>query len=104
VRALAIAGIVFAIAIPAIVLWRFSVHEDTPPAAVARGTLSVTSEPNADILLDGYPLARTPWTGMVSLGKHDVEVTAPGFAPSHSAIDVTADKLANVHVALTKQL
>lgn len=101
-RALAIAGIVFAIAIPAIVLWRFSVHEDTPPPATSRGTLTVTSEPNADFSLDGHPLARTPWTGSVTLGKHDVELAAPGFQTSHTAIDVTADKLANVHVQLAR--
>jgi hypothetical protein len=107
VRALALAGIVFAIAIPAVVLWRFSVQDDTPPPppphTSVHGTMAVTSTPNgADIAIDGVHIARTPWTGEVSLGKHEVDLTADGYQAWHQRIDVTASALAEVRAELAK--
>lgn len=45
---------------------------DTPPAP---GTLLVNSVPWSEVLLDGKPRARTPWSGEVAAGEHVVHLT-----------------------------
>jgi hypothetical protein len=71
-------------------------------ADVARGTLALeSSEPEAEIVIDGG--ARGVYRGPVSLpaGRHLVSVVRGGFVPSQRLLEIPRNAEARVHVTLT---
>ena len=63
---------------------------DADPEAPA--TVTVTSKPDADVLLDGQKVGRTPYTGEVSPGRHSLTVRADGYRPETTEFAAKPDR------------
>lgn len=61
------------------------------PAEPAIGpTMSIKSEPVADLVIDGTPIGTTPFTDSLAIGKHDIQISADGYETWTQTIEVKA--------------
>ncbi|HEY0706690.1 MAG TPA: PEGA domain-containing protein [Polyangia bacterium] len=68
------------------------------------GSLEIeTNVRDAEVSVDGSVAGRAPLPTPVrlALGRHTVEVRAPGFAPASRSVEVTAQSPARLHLPLT---
>lgn len=56
--------------------------------------------PGADVAVDGSSLGRTPLTVSLTTGNHTLRVSAPGFAPYSTLLNLSADNLTRLNVTL----
>ncbi|HEX6765143.1 MAG TPA: carboxypeptidase regulatory-like domain-containing protein, partial [Polyangiaceae bacterium] len=68
------------------------------PAAAGNATLTFTSDPPSNLVLDGRPLGKTPKTAQVPAGTHTVLFIHPDFGRKAKSIPVTAGQKATVKV------
>lgn len=68
--------------------------------AQAKGTLQVTSVPEADVVVDGRKVGRTPLLRSALAGPHTVTLLAPGYLPHHSRVEVENGRRVTVDAAL----
>ncbi len=70
---------------------------------VANSSLSVTSQPGAEVFIDGKARGATPLkTTEQMAGRHLVRVQSPGYVPSARWIEVKADGQAEVSIELAE--
>ena len=71
--------------------------------AIPEGALTITSQPgDAEVLLDGEPVGRTPLTlDGLEPGTYGVRVRKPNFAPIERFVEVAAGEVAQQHFELT---
>lgn len=69
-------------------------------AARARGTIEVTSTPNADVAVDGRKLGFTPYKRPAFAGKHEITVSRTGYKSHHETINVEEGRKKSVQVTL----
>lgn len=69
-------------------------------AARARGTIEVTSTPNADVAVDGRKLGFTPYKRPAFAGKHEITVSRTGYKSHHETINVEEGRKKAVQVTL----
>jgi tetratricopeptide (TPR) repeat protein len=62
--------------------------------------VSVRSEPNADLSIDGRWLGSTPWTGELAPGPHRLVLTRPGFVANTGTFELSAERALDVDVRL----
>jgi hypothetical protein len=68
------------------------------PAAAGNATLTFTSDPPSNLVLDGRPLGKTPKTASVPAGNHTVLFIHPEFGRKAKSIPVAAGQKATVKV------
>jgi hypothetical protein len=68
--------------------------EPAEPAKAGSGTLTITSTPPCNVVLDGRPLGPTPHTISVSAGPHSVVFIHPSKGRKSMQVDAAAGKTA----------
>ncbi len=58
-------------------------------AAVATGTIEVTTRPAANISIDGVDAGATPLLKQLPIGSHSVRLSARGYAPWEGSVEIT---------------
>ncbi|MFO7566448.1 MAG: serine/threonine-protein kinase [Enhygromyxa sp.] len=76
----------------------------TPPVEAGSGNIEISSEPTAELTIDGSSAGNTPYDKPLPVGKHTIEISAPGYEPwvreveikpgDNPAIDVKLSALA----------
>jgi hypothetical protein len=69
-------------------------------AEVHQGTLSVVSDPDALIRVDGKVVGTAAWVGNLPSGAHNIEVSAPGKRTNTTAVQVKDHETATLHLNL----
>jgi serine/threonine-protein kinase len=69
-----------------------------PASATGNATLTFTSDPPSNLVLDGRPLGKTPKTASVPAGTHTVLFIHPEFGRKAKSIPVAAGQKATVKV------
>lgn len=67
------------------------------------GTLVITTQPGAEITLDGEPVGTGRYEGKVKSKGHTLRVTAKGMRPYQSEIVITDDETRTIDVPLEKE-
>ena len=82
---------------------RIATHETR---LVQRGLQQVTvlSEPEADLTVDGLWLGRTPWTGELRPGPHRIVLTREGYGAQSRDFELSAEHAMDVTVRLAPSL
>jgi tetratricopeptide (TPR) repeat protein len=62
--------------------------------------VTVRSEPNADVSIDGRALGSTPWTGELAPGEHRLVLTRPGFVASERTFELPAARALDLDLRL----
>jgi serine/threonine protein kinase len=70
--------------------------------AAAGVAISIKSEPVADLVIDGISTGTTPFDSTLSLGKHEIEITAEGYESWSETIEVKAADNLPISVKLKK--
>jgi serine/threonine protein kinase len=70
-------------------LGRLDVASDAESAA--SGAISIASEPEAELTIDGQSVGSTPFTGRLPVGRHVVRMSARGHQAWEGAIEVTEE-------------
>jgi hypothetical protein len=74
---------------------------DAPPSSTAKGTVSVTAEPdNAEIFVDGQFIGNSPATLRLPEGKHVVEVKKDGLRAYRQEVHMTGESELTLRVRL----
>lgn len=64
--------------------------------------VTVRSEPNAELDIDGLALGSTPWTGELPPGSHRLTLAREGFVPTSRSFDLSAERALDVDVRLER--
>ncbi len=67
---------------------------------VAYGPVEIRSRPPANLAIDGEPQGTTPFRGKLPVGKHTLRMTARGYHPWESELDVTGADNAPIRARL----
>ena len=51
----------------------------------------IVSKPTAQLFIDGSPVGATPFNGPISVGVHAIRLSASGYRPWETTLEVTAD-------------
>jgi tetratricopeptide (TPR) repeat protein len=62
-----------------------------------------SSPPGANLSIDGLPLGRTPWTGELHLGAHELVASQAGHETRKLAFQLSPAAAADIEVVLTKK-
>ena len=62
--------------------------------------VSVRSEPNAELSIDGRSLGSTPWTGELKPGSHRFVLARPGFVAVERSFELPAERALDLDVRL----
>jgi hypothetical protein len=82
---------------------RVAVKKALEELKLVTGTIKITSsEPGAEVKIDGKPIGTTPQppTRRVGLGPHKIEVTKAGFEPFEKQVEVASQAEATVEAPL----
>ena len=66
------------------------------------GLIEISSEPNADLLIDGSPAGNTPYGKPLPLGKHTLTIKAEGYETWERKIEIKAGDNLPIDIKLTK--
>ncbi len=78
---------------------RLSGEPVPPPPDAKPATLSITSEPTAEVFIDGKSVGKTPYSGQVDAGTHAVKLTARRHHPWETTVEIDGEAKA-LEVAL----
>jgi len=73
------------------------------PPKVHEGTLVITTQADAEIMLDGDPVGTGRYEGKVKSRGHSLRVTAKGMRPYQSEVVITDDEMRTIDVPLDKE-
>jgi serine/threonine protein kinase len=65
------------------------------------GLIEITSEPVADLTIDGSPAGNTPYGKPLPLGKHTITITADGYEPWERDVEIKAGDNLPIDIKLT---
>lgn len=65
-------------------------------------TVDAGSLAGATVIIDGVDMGPAPFKGKVPVGRHTIEVRAPGYEPARQTSQVAADEPLNVKFSLSK--
>ena len=70
---------------------RLSGEAAPPPPDAKPATLSITSEPTAEVFIDGKSAGKTPYSGEVPAGTHAVKLTARRHHPWETTVEIDGE-------------
>ncbi|MFV8749285.1 protein kinase domain-containing protein [Nannocystaceae bacterium ST9] len=73
------------------------------PDAAAGVAMSIKSEPVANLFIDGTPTGTTPFSESLTVGKHEIEISADGYETWRETIEVKAADNLPISVKLSKK-
>ena len=60
----------------------------------------IASAPHATVYIDGREMGKSPWTGQLSMGEHEIKITAPGYRDAARPIVVHPDEEREIDVEM----
>ena len=65
--------------------------------------VSITSDPVAELTIDGSPAGTTPYDDTLSIGKHTIEIRAEGYETWEEEFEIEAGENAPIEVDLSRE-
>ena len=72
------------------------------PAMSFEGELTVSTDPpGAEVFVDGVSMGTTPFSGMIEVGTHEIELRREGYAPEVAFVEIDSEQARTLSVTLT---